>query len=450
MIKDSICWLLFVVLVSCKAPSGKNVLFLLTDDQRWDALGAVGNTLIETPEMDRLAAEGVICKNAYVTTPICAVSRSSILSGQYSRVHGIHDFITHFADSAYQNTYPMLLKKAGYKIGFIGKYGIGTARDMPDSLYDFWRCFPGQGQYWHQNPDSSYSHLTAIMGRQIDEFLDTDFHDSLFCLSVSFKAPHVQDSDPRQFLYDSAYQDLYKNTLFPIPQTADSAYWEAFPEFFKNNNEARRRWAMRFSTPDKYQTSVRGYYRLIYGIDVVLGNLREKLASKALDKNTVIMLMGDNGFYLGEHGLAGKWYAHGESIRVPLILYDPTLKKSSKGRAIDQMILNIDIAPTILDYAGLSTPQGMQGKSFRPLAEGKHVAWRNKFLFEHLFIHSRIPRSEGIVKKNVKYVRFLVDDPQRGWLFDLQKNPLETINYADSPSYANVKAKLSFETDSMI
>jgi len=148
-----------------------NIIFLLTDDQRWDAMGCAGNSYIQTPNMDKLAAGGVMFDKAYVTTPICAVSRASILSGQYAYHHGIEDFVTHFTDSAYQYTYPMLLKKAGYKIGFIGKYGVGKGKDFPVKDYDYWRCFPGQGYYWHKDSLGRDIHLTKIMGAQAVEFL---------------------------------------------------------------------------------------------------------------------------------------------------------------------------------------------------------------------------------------------------------------------------------------
>lgn len=437
----------FVACVPEKAP---NIIFLLTDDQRWDALGYAGNDIIKTPNMDKLASEGVLFKNAYVTTPICAVSRASIMSGQYSRKHGIHGFSKHFSDSAYQFTYPMQLKSAGYKIGFIGKYGVGKGKDYPAEQYDYWRCFPGQGKYWHKDEQESDVHLTSIMGDQAIEFLNMDFKESAFCLSVSFKAPHVQDSDTRQFLYDSAYIDLYNDVTIPIPQTADSSNWESFPDFFKENNEARRRWAIRFSTPEKYQTSVKGYYRLIYGIDVVLGRIRETLIEEKLDQNTVIMLMGDNGFYLADHGLAGKWYGHEESIRVPFIVYDPRLSQKYRGQKLEQMALNIDVAPTILDFAGLPIPSTVQGESVLPLLKENPTNWREGFLFEHLFVHDRIPRSEGIIKKDQKYIRFLVEDPQREWLFDLPANSQETINFADSSAYEAIKQNLIYETDGLI
>ena len=219
---------------------------------------------------------------------------------------------------------------------------------------------------------------------------------------------------------------------------------------FGRYNEARKRWAIRFASPDKFQESVKGYYRLIYGVDVVLGRIRELLIENELDKNTIIMLMGDNGFYLAEHGLAGKWYAHEESIRVPFIVYDPRLPHKNRGQILDQMVLNIDVAPTILDFAGLPIPETMQGKSVMPLFNGSDEKWRDSFLFEHLFVYDRIPKSEGIIKKDQKYIRFLVDAPQKEWLFDLTVDPLEKINFADSSGYASIKKELIIETEELI
>ena len=185
-----------------------NIIMLVTDDHRADALGCAGNSIIQTPNMDDLAANGVRFTNAFVTTSICASSRASIFSGQWTRRHGIIDFRTHFSEEALAQTYPMLLSQAGYRIGFIGKYGVGSKRDLPIDKYYYWKGFPGQGRYENKDENGNYKHLTQIMGEQATEFLQDCSEDQPFCLSVSFKAPHVQDSDPRQFIYDRAYSDL--------------------------------------------------------------------------------------------------------------------------------------------------------------------------------------------------------------------------------------------------
>ncbi len=435
-----IAWVLLLSVSGCKSEP-PNIIFLLTDDQRWDAMGCMGNPDIQTPEMDKLAKEGILFTHAYATTPICAVSRASILSGQYARRHHIYDFKTHFTDSAYQYTYPMQLKKAGYYIGFIGKYGVGLEKDFPKKQYDYWGCFPGQGYYWHKDSLGHPLHLTRILGNRALEFLNSAPDDRPFCLSVSFKAPHCQDGNPYQFLFDSAYIDLYKDKLFAAPATADSSYWYAFPEFFRNHNESRIRWGIRFSTPEKFQHSMRSYFRLIYGVNVQIKRIRDWLKAHGKDKNTVIMLMGDNGFYLAEHGMAGKWYAHRESIRIPFIVYDPRMSEKRRGIRDDRMVLNIDVAPTILDLAGVPVPPVMQGQSVRPLLEQKKVAWRNDFLFEHPFKYPTIPRSEGIVTKEWKYVRFIDRQPYE-WLYHTGADSLETRNLAEENAYEREKALL--------
>ncbi len=433
-------WILLLAIAGCKSEP-PNIIFLLTDDQRWDAMGCMGNPDIQTPEMDKLAEEGVLFTHACVTTPICAVSRASILSGQYARRHHIYDFRTHFTDSAYQYTYPIQLKKAGYYIGFIGKYGVGLAKDFPKAQYDYWGCFPAQGHYWHKDSLGRPLHLTRILGNRALAFLDSVPEDRPFCLSVSFKAPHCEDGNPYQFLFDSAYIDMYQDKTFDTPPTADSSYWYAFPEFFRNHNEARIRWGIRFNTPEKFQHSVKSYYRLIYGVNVQIKRIRDWLKAHGKDQNTVIMLMGDNGFYLAEHGMAGKWYAHKESVRVPFIVYDPRMPKRKRGIRNDAMVLNIDVAPTILALAGIPAPPVMQGKSILPLLKNKDTSWRSEFLFEHPFKYATIPRSEGIVTKDWKYVRFIDREPYE-WLFHNSADSLEIKNLAEDDAYANEKGRL--------
>ena len=248
-----------------------NIIFLLTDDQRWDALGAAGNDIIQTPNLDQLASEGVLFTNAFVTTSICCCSRASMLTGQYVSRHHINSFQQDLTGEALENTYPLLLKnRAGYKIGFVGKYGVGLEQHPADS-FDFWTCEKMyQPKYENIDENGDSLHYTDKVGNDILNFLDQFGGKKPFCLSVSFKAPHCQDGDPRQFIYHPRYKDLYKNAEIPIPQTAGDEYWNVFPEDFRTNNEARKRWGIRFPDPEKYQESVKGYYRLITGVDDVL------------------------------------------------------------------------------------------------------------------------------------------------------------------------------------
>ena len=262
--------------------SGKpNIIILLLDDQRSDALGAMGNTIIQTPNMDKLATAGVLFKNAYVTTSICCVSRASILTGQYESRHKIHDFSTNLSPEAFTKTYPASLKNAGYHIGFIGKLGVGHY--IPDQLFDFLvNTEPGdkgQPDYITTDRNGHKIHDTDTIGFAIQTFLNHFGNAGPFCLSVSFKAPHIQDGNPPKYIIQSKYKDYYKNVTIPEPVTADPKYWNQFPDFFRTDkNFGRARWKGLLGTPALYQKNVKNYYRLITGVDDVVGeaNLQNK------------------------------------------------------------------------------------------------------------------------------------------------------------------------------
>lgn len=412
-----------------------NIIFLLTDDHRWNALGVMGNPIIQTPNLDNLARQGLLFRNAYVTTAICAVSRASILTGQYQSRHGISDFNTSLRTEALKNTYPMLLKEAGYKIGFIGKYGVGNPKDQPKEQYDFWDCsIKGQPDYELTDENGNYLHHTDKVSQDINRFLSQHKQQSPFCLSVSFKAPHEQDGDPPRFIVQERFKGLYENDTIPVPETADPKYWNAFPDFFRTaENIARKRWKPLFSTPELHQSTVKNYYRLITGVDEVVGRLRKQLKELHLDENTIIIFTGDNGFYLGEHGMEGKWYGHEESIRVPLIIYDPRKANIAKVKVSDQIALNIDLAPTILKLAQVEVPENMQGVDLIQVAE-ETQSGRKDFFYEHTFLGSpQIPQVEGVVSRVMKYMKFIEHGYEE--VYDLKADPLEKKNLAVDPAY---------------
>ncbi|MBD0726524.1 hypothetical protein B6A10_15220 [Flavobacterium sp. L1I52] len=417
-----------------------NIIFLLTDDQRWDAMGAMGNSIIQTPNMDKLANNGILFQNAYVTTSICCVSRASILTGKYESEHGVHDFNTDLAPQVYKNTYTNLLKEAGYKTGFIGKYGVG--HHPPFSTFDF--VFDtedggkAQPDYITIGKNGKPIHDTDTINSSIKDFLEKFADKGPFCLSVSLKAPHEQDGNPPQYIIQSKYKDYYKDVEIPMPVTADPKYWEKLPDVLRTEtNFGRARWKGLFGTPELYQENVKNYYRLITGVDDLIGDMMQKLKNLGIADNTIIILMGDNGMLLGEHGMEGKWYGYEESIRVPLVIYDPNSPDKVKQYRAQQMALNIDIAPTILSMAGVPVPKEMKGVNLIDVVQNK-IPERKDFFYQHYFLGGpQIPRVEGVVTQGFKYMNYLESGTEQ--LFDIKHDPHETDDLIKNSKY---KSKL--------
>jgi arylsulfatase A-like enzyme len=424
------------------AAAPPNLIVLVTDDHRADALRCAGTPNLHTPNLDELAAQGVRFKNAFVTTSICAMGRASMMLGQYQSRHGIVDFKTSLSPEQRDASYFGRLKAAGYHLGFIGKWGVG---EPSRELFDFDRAFPGQGRFFDpKHPERP--HLTIRMGNQSIKFLDECPDDKPFCLSISFKAPHIQDGDketPYPFEPDLAH--LYADEEIPRYPLSEPELHTSMPQFLREN-EARVRWAISFDTPEKFQRNVKGYYRQISGVDRVVGRIRQKLAELGEEDNTVIVFTADNGYFLGDRGWAGKWFAHEASMRVPLIIYDPRLPKERAGHVPEQMALNIDLAPTVLDYASLEPSEGTQGRSLKPIVDGQEASdWRTDFYYEHTYQPETIPASEAIRTERYKYIRYLDHDFEE--FYDLQADPIEANNLAadseSGPLIDRLKARLS-------
>ncbi len=413
-----------------------NILFLLTDDHRADALGCMGHPFLRTPNIDRLALEGVLFRNHFVTTAICCTSRASIFSGRYGGPMDLHRFDKELPEEVWRNSYPMRLREAGYRTGFIGKFGVGNR--MPVEDFDFWEGFPGQGSYFEGELGKG-THLTRRMGEQASAFFEGCTPDRPFCLSVSFKAPHSQpEYGDRPFPPDPEDAELYKGVSIPQPKTGDEAHRARLPEFLRESEGRVRRLAW-FKDAD--ETS-RDYFRLITGVDRSIGVMLRALEERGLADNTVIVFTGDNGYFLGERGFEGKWLMYEESIRTPLVVYDPRLPVDLRGLRLAPMTLNIDIAPTLLDYAGVASKGPMAGKSFRPFVEGRHPEWRTEWFYEHLFKHPKIPKNEGVRTTTHKYIRYVETDPMFEELYDLTQDPLEENNLAQDPAHKEMLAKL--------
>lgn len=415
-----------------------NFLVLVADDHRWDMLGCAGHPVLKTPHLDRLAADGARFANAFVTTPICCTSRASILTGLHARTHGIHDFSTDLSPDCLALSYPARLKAAGWHTGFFGKHGVGA--NPPRELLGLVDLPPGKEAFYRE-VNGERRHLTRIITDQAMEFIRSRPKDQPFCASVSFEVPHAEDYARRPYPPEVEYESMYTDAMIPVPKKADNRYYEALPEFLKDS-EGRRRWGSRFCTPHFYQESMRDVCRMITGMDAAIGRLRAVLEESGVADNTVILFMGDNGAFYGERGFSDKWYAYEESIRVPLIVYDPAVPATKRGAVVDAMALNIDLAPTMFDRAGIGIPDETQGRSLLPWLQGETPTWRTDWYFEHLFKHPLIPRSEGIRDEHWTYIRWIDQKPLVEELYDLQNDPEEEHNLADDPAHADQLGRL--------
>ena len=418
-----------------------NILFLFTDDQPQICMGAMGNPLIQTPNMDRLAADGVLFTNSFVTTAICCSNRACILTGQHMRRHGIEDFHTPLSAEAFDQTYPMLLRNAGYRTGYLGKFAVGWTNpevrhlSLPADKFDFWYGFP-QTINFLQEVDGQKRYLTDVMTEKAIDFLRTNPRDQPFCLTIAFKEPH----GPWNF-FDPDVPDTYADVEIPPPPTFSQAAYDAQPAFLRDslNGGTGPKW---LEDPEAYQKHVRTFYRLITRVDIAVGEILAELARLGLDENTVILFTSDNGSMLGAHGLAGKWIMYEESIRVPLVIRDPRQPKAVRGRRCDETALSIDLAPTMLTMAGVPVPEAMQGRSLEPLVAGRDVDWRDDWYYEHVY-NTRPPRRpivkcEGVRTERWKYTRYPEIDPPCEQLFDLADDPREEKNLAEAGAHADV------------
>ncbi len=422
-----------------------NIVFLLADDMRWDAMGCAGNPTIKTPNLDGLASHGTLFKNAFVTTSICADSRASFLTGLYERTQRYTFNTKPIAPEHIAISYPVLLRNAGYRTGFVGKFGVGVPPGAAKEMFDSYTPLD-RTPYWKKQPDGSEKHLTDIECDKAIEFIKSRSPGVPFCLSVSFNAPHAEDNDPKQYFWQKEVDNLYRDVKFPLPKTMSNGFFEKQPEFLRET-ESRVRFNWRFDDAKKYQEMVAGYYRMISGIDLAIGRLIKAIETAGIAENTVIVFASDNGYFLGERGFADKWYIYEPSIRVPLIVYDPRHGMHAKGKTVEKMALNVDLSPTFLEFAGIPIPRTVQGCSLMPLLNGESPTnWRMDFFYEHLFERNNIPKSEGVRTEQYTYVRWFEQNPLVEELYDHNADFDEVNNLITNPRFAEIRDQLRKRT----
>jgi arylsulfatase len=418
-----------------KATEPMNVLVLFADDWRYDTLGAAGNPVVKTPQLDGLAKDGIRFTHNCVTTSICGVSRATLYTGQWMSRHGCKGFS--MFNTPWGETYPGLLREQGYHTGFVGKWHNSK---LPLDRFDFTRQAPLK--HWIVE-NGQKIHVTQKNEKDAMEFLATRPKDKPFCLTVAFFATHAEDGNPKQYLPQPESMKMYEDQEVPVPPNATEESWKRLPAFFTEQNEGRKRWHWRFDEPKKYQTMMKNYFRMATEVDTACGRIIEELRKQGVLEKTLVIFTTDNGYYHGEHGLADKWYPHEESIRVPLIIRDPRMPKETRATTKDDFTLNVDLAPTILAAAGVKAPKGMQGRDMAALYLGDvDPKWRTEFFYEHAVIKGIdvIPASEALVRKDWKYMNWPNHTVEQ--LFNLKADPREENDRIKDPEAAKVLAEM--------
>ncbi|MEZ4699211.1 MAG: sulfatase [Rhodothermales bacterium] len=418
-----------------KAP--RNVVFILSDDHRYDFMSFHPNApdFLETPNLDRMAAGGMHIRNAFVTTSLCSPSRASILTGQYSHRHGVVDNATDVPEGT--RFFPQDLQQAGYQTAFFGKWHMGGETDEPRPGFNHWESFQGQGTYYNPvlNINGSRGEIKGytadILTDHALQWLRDRQADQPFFLYLSHKSVHAEFEPAERHL--GRYDDV--KLRYPETMANTEENYRGKPNWVR---EQRYGWHgvdyMYHGTMD-FDTFYRRYCETLLGLDENVGRVLDYLESSGLIENTLVVYMGDNGFSFGEHGLIDKRQAYEESMRVPMLVYAPGYVKA--GSATDEMVLNIDIAPTVLELAGQATPARMQGRSFVPLLEGKTVPdWRKEFAYQYYWEYN-FPHTPTVFALRGERYKFMFYHGlwDQNEFYDLQTDPLEKYNLIDSPEH---------------
>jgi len=418
----------------------RNVIFILTDDHRYDAMGFLkGQKWLQTPHMDAMAREGVHFKNAFVTTALCSPSRATILTGVYAHRHKIVDNNTPIPPGT--TFFPQYLQKAGYKTGFFGKWHMGNVSDDPQPGFDRWVSFLGQGTYLPSKnglnvdgkrvPQKGYI-TDELTGYALD-WLKQLRRDQPYFLYLSHKAVHSE------FIPAERHKGRYAKEVFEYPATmaASGPMARGRPMWVQNQRNSWHGVDFPYHSDLDIAEYYKRYAETLLAVDESLGRVMEALRERGELDSTLVIYMGDNGFAFGEHGLIDKRTAYEESMRVPMLARCPEL--FGRGKTVEAMAANLDIMPTVLDAAGLTPPPGLDGASLLPLARGDASGWRKELLYEYYWERNfpQTPTIHALRTGRYKYIRVhgLWDIDE---LYDLQSDPLESNNLIFSKEHAPV------------
>ena len=440
-----------------EAAERPNVVFILTDDQRWDHLGCAGHPTLRTPNLDRLAAEGARFANAFVTTSLCSPSRASFLSGLYAHGHGvINNFTDYPADLP---SYPRRLKESGYATAYIGKWHMGEDDDSPRPGFDHWASHRGQGDYFDNefNVDGTRKvipgyYTTVVTNLAVDYLERSGRDDRPFCLIVGHKAPHTPYTpEPKYAPRIGADAPLvgYPRSAFDL---------EGKPDWIARRLDTWHGiygpiYGFRDPFPDRSASGVvafdrfaRSYAATIPSIDDSVGRIVATLAGLGKLDDTIVVFAGDNGMFLGEHGMTDKRAMHEPSIRIPFLMrYPPRVRP---GTVVDELVLNIDLAPTLLELCGASPFAKVHGRSIVPLLDGDPTAGRDAFLYEYNYEEPfpYTPNVRGVRTRDWKYVHYPHGDDSadrhKAELYHLASDPGERRNLIEDPASAPRRAEL--------
>ena len=452
-----------------KQPSQpKNVIFILSDDHRYDYMGFL-NTIpwLQTPAMDKMAIDGALLQNAFVTTSLSSPSRASILTGMYTHEHEVVDNQAPLPDGL--TFFPQYLQSAGYVTGFFGKWHMGNNKGEPQPGFDWWECFAGQGTYYNVSMNVNGEWVSYAPNQYVADLITDhaiDFigrnKDKPFFVYLSHKSVH----DP----FQASPSDIgkYDNENVPIPISYCTPYY-SIPSLPSKSEEGKpksgREWYGDSMMPDWVKSQreswhgvdylyhgrsslfeeVRKYCATLTSLDRTIGDLLKYLEDSGLSENTIVIYMGDNGFQWGEHGLIDKRNFYEESVRVPLLAYCPGL--ISPGQTIKELVQNIDIAPTIMDICGLEKAPQMRGASFYPMLLGeKPEKWRDRIFYEYFweYDYPQTPTMFGVRTERYKYIRYhgIWDTNE---FYDLKEDPHEMNNLINVPEYQDTIKSLTVE-----